>query len=297
MQVHHLNCGLMCPPGGRLFDGHSSGLTATLTCHCLLIETDAGLVLVDTGFGLRDMRTPHQRLSRFFLYLDNIQLDERLTARRQIEAMGYSAQDVRHIVMTHLDFDHAGGLEDFPSAKVHVTEAELRAAFRQGGPRERRRYALAQFDEVRNWETYRPGGDGWFGFRAVRELRGLPPEILMVSMPGHTEGQAAVAVKKGDGWLLHAADVYFDRHEMDHPERKCPPGKFLYQRMMAYDYDLHLHNQARLRELYHRRSGLAVFCTHDAVEFEALRQLQHQARSAPFVTSRANQAERAAHAI
>jgi hypothetical protein len=35
----------------------------------MLVETSAGLVLIDTGFGLNDVRHPHRRLSRFFLWL------------------------------------------------------------------------------------------------------------------------------------------------------------------------------------------------------------------------------------
>lgn len=67
MRVHHLNCGCMCPVGGALFDGYSGGLTACLVCHCLLIETDTnGLILVDTGFGQRDIQTP-ERLSGSFV--------------------------------------------------------------------------------------------------------------------------------------------------------------------------------------------------------------------------------------
>lgn len=265
----------MCPVGGGLFDGFSTGLTARLACHCLLIEADHGLILVDTGFGLRDMRRPLERMSPLWLYLDNIQLDERLTAVRQIEAMGFDPRDVRHIVMTHLDFDHAGGLEDFPWAAVHVTQAELDCARSPRGPINRRRYADRQFDEVRHWTPYRSGGETWHGFRAVRDLHGLPPEILMVALPGHTLGHVGVAIKDGAGWIIHAADAYFDRHEMDHPERSCPPGKRAYQRMMAMDIDLHRHNQGRLRELYRDgRGGVSVFCTHDAVEFEALQRLE-----------------------
>ena len=52
MQIHHLSCGTMCPFGGRLWDGHSPVLgPAEIVCHCLLVETEIGLVLVDTGFG------------------------------------------------------------------------------------------------------------------------------------------------------------------------------------------------------------------------------------------------------
>jgi glyoxylase-like metal-dependent hydrolase (beta-lactamase superfamily II) len=278
MRIHHLNCGLMAPLGGRLFDGFSTGPTARLTCHCLLIETDDGLILVDTGFGVKDMERPHRRLSPLFLYLDNIQLDYRLTARHQIEALGFSARDVRHILMTHLDFDHAGGIEDFPWAMVHVSAAELDTAMHPQGPIARRRYPRRQLDEVRNWATYRPGGARWFGFEAVQELRGVPPEILMVALPGHTPGQVGIAVADGDGWLLHAADCYFHRHEMDRDERECPPATRGYQRLMATDYDLHLHNQARLREVYRSEDRISVFCTHDAVEFEVLSELARDRR-------------------
>ena len=103
MRVHHLNCGLMAPLGGALFDGVSAGPTAKLACHCLLIETGQGLVLVDTGFGMKDVRHPHARISPFFIWLDNIQFDPELTAMSQIERLGFSTWDVRHIVMTHLD--------------------------------------------------------------------------------------------------------------------------------------------------------------------------------------------------
>jgi glyoxylase-like metal-dependent hydrolase (beta-lactamase superfamily II) len=42
MKVHHLNCGTMNMP------------TAPMVCHVLLVETDNGLVLVDSGFGSHD---------------------------------------------------------------------------------------------------------------------------------------------------------------------------------------------------------------------------------------------------
>ena len=62
MKIHHLNCGTCCPPGGRLFDGVSSGLLGRVVCAAQLIETSDGLVLVDTGYGVQDVRRPHPRL-------------------------------------------------------------------------------------------------------------------------------------------------------------------------------------------------------------------------------------------
>ena len=53
------------------------------------------------------------------------QCHEHDTAVRRIEQLGSSTDDVRQILMTHCDPDHAGGLADFPNAKVHMAEEEL----------------------------------------------------------------------------------------------------------------------------------------------------------------------------
>jgi glyoxylase-like metal-dependent hydrolase (beta-lactamase superfamily II) len=270
MHIHHLNCGCMCPIGGALFDGFSRGFLSHLVCHCLLIETNQGLVLVDTGFGLRDVYAPYSRLSPFFIHFNNIQFDRQYTAIHQVESLGFSASDVRHIVLTHLDFDHAGGLEDFPEATVHVMQAEKDAAQSRQGFFGSRRYRPGQWDEVKSWRHYTIEGESWFGFEAVRDLDGLPPEILLIPLVGHTRGHAGVAVQTPEGWLLHAGDAYFYRHEMDPQHRDCTPGLRLYQRMMEVDRQARLHNQDRLHTLSMRHAqDVQLFCSHDAVELEA----------------------------
>ena len=196
MRIHHLNCGTHCPLGGAFFDGASRGLFANVVTHCLLIETDHGLVLVDTGYGLQDVWYPHPAARALWPAVLNVDYRERETALMQVTALGFSARDVRHIVLTHLDFDHAGGIEDFPEARVHVMETERDAAERKRrGFVASQRYRPLQWDEVRDWRTYAAGGERWFGFEAVRALDGLPPEILMVPLPGHTAGHAGVAVR------------------------------------------------------------------------------------------------------
>jgi glyoxylase-like metal-dependent hydrolase (beta-lactamase superfamily II) len=274
MRIHHLNCGTDCPLGGALFDGRSKSPLGHLICHCLLIETEAGLVLVDTGYGLKDVDHPHRRpqprITKAMRAMLNIRLREEETAIRQIERLGYSPSDVRHIVLTHLDFDHAGGLEDFPQAAVHLMDAEFSAAT---GPRTgfvpRNRYRPSQFDEVRDWRRYSGQGEPWFGFPAVRGLEGLPPEILLVPLPGHTWGHAGVAVDTGAGWLLHAGDAYFYRKEVRQAKRQCTPGLRGYQTMMEVDREQRLANQARVRRLSVEKAGeVKVLCAHDVVEFE-----------------------------
>ena len=271
MIVHHLNCGTCCPVGGRLFDGTSDSAVGHLVCHCLLIETDAGLVLVDTGFGMRDVDHPGRRLSPFFRALNNPQLREDETAAAQIRALGFNLGDVRHIIVTHLDFDHAGGLEDFPHAAVHVTAREKEVAdARQGGAFVgTRRYRPQQWNEVEEWRLYPfGGGERWFGFDAVRDLDGLPPEILLVPLEGHTWGHAGVAIREDDGWLLHAGDAYFYRGEVGARQYFCTPALRGYQRMMEVDRKARLQNQARLRQVsIDHGDEVRIICAHDPVEF------------------------------
>lgn len=268
MRVHHLNCGCMCPVGGALFDGFSRGLTASLVCHCLLIETPhEGLVLVDTGFGSRDVADRGERLSPFFRALNNIRLEPRFTALEQVWALGFSPRDVRHIVLTHLDFDHAGGLDDFPDAQVHVLQREIEAVRGARGFIGRHRYRGRQWQAVRHWQFYQPAGDAWFGFQAVRGLVGLPPEILLVPLAGHSHGHAGVALRTESGWLLHAGDAYFYREEVGQYDRRCTPGLRAYQWMMEADRRERLANQHRLWRLSLQRKGeVEMFCSHDAQE-------------------------------
>ena len=272
MVIHHLNCVSTCPLGGRLMDGRTSSVVTRgeLCCHCLLIETEQGLVLVDTGFGLEDVRNPRSRLSRFFLALVSPDFREEMTAIRQIERLGYDPRDVRHIVLSHLDFDHAGGLSDFPQATVHMFHVESTYARAQRTWLDRQRFRPQQWLSAQLWQTY-PSDDGerWRGFEHVRELDGLPPSILLVPLRGHTFGHAGIAVEGPNGWLLDAADAYFHHDEMAVTPH-CTPGLRFYQWMLEKDRRARLANQARLRELRRDDKDVLVFCSHDMMEFEAL---------------------------
>jgi glyoxylase-like metal-dependent hydrolase (beta-lactamase superfamily II) len=269
MRVHHLNCGTMRPLGGKLLDGQPGYLRrGRLVCHCVLVETEDGLVLVDTGLGVDDVTNPSSSLPGVFLRAARPTLDIEETAARQVVQLGYKAEDVRHIVVTHLDMDHAGGLRDFPKAKVHVYAEELRNARAQANRANRTRFRPVQWPHA-DWETYDAAGEDWFGFDAVRNLKGLPEDILIVPLAGHTLGHAGVAVDTGGKWLLHCGDSYFFHGEMDPANPHCTPGLKQFQNIVQTERGPRLANQDRLRSLVREHGDqVEVFSAHDPVELE-----------------------------
>jgi glyoxylase-like metal-dependent hydrolase (beta-lactamase superfamily II) len=269
VRVHHLDCGALHPPFGGLVSG-SGPLFARghMVCHCLLVETDRGLVLIDSGIGLEDIARPVERLGRTMLSMLGVKLDPEITAARQIERLGFDRRDVRHIVLTHLDLDHAGGLSDFPEAKVHVARTEYDAAVHPTHLRDRQRYRPQQWAHGPDWARYDTRGERWNGFECVRDLEGLPPELLLVPLVGHSRGHSAVAVDTGKGWLLHAGDAYFFHGEARPDEPFCPAGLRFFQWFVQAEAEARLWNQQRLRELVRDHADVRVFCAHDETELQ-----------------------------
>lgn len=117
MRIHHLSCGSLCPHGARLIVGEGGLLApAKFVCHCLLIETDDSLVLVDTGFGTEDARNRGRLGVAFRALRARPALGE--TAVRQLEALGFSSSDGPRYKRVHWKHNpnwvrHDGGGEDW----------------------------------------------------------------------------------------------------------------------------------------------------------------------------------------
>jgi len=266
-KVHHLNCATMCPVGGFLLGQGGLG-RGRLVAHCVLVETERdGLVLVDTGFGTRDVerRTPLPRAFRRFV---GPRLDAAEPAIAQIRAHGLDPAAVRHIVVTHLDLDHAGGLSDFPGARVHVHAREHAAAMARTRRIERERYLPDHWSHGPRWEVYSEDGDTWRGLPAIARLRGLDADIGLLPMHGHTRGHSAVIARAGERWLVHAGDAYFHRGSM--AGTAVPIGLAAFERITQIDAAARRASVAALRQLREHYTDLDVFCAHDPAELDAL---------------------------
>ena len=152
--------------------------------NCLLIETRSGRVLVETGIGDR--------------------VDDKTRAMRgyegpwivpALEAAGFPPESVNAVAMSHLHFDHAGGLlradgeKAFPHAKIVAQQAEWEVALGDN-PRLVASYVQPELRLVESW-----GKQGW-----VDGEHEVMPEVTVVPTGGHSTGHQAVIVRgTGDG--------------------------------------------------------------------------------------------------
>ncbi len=194
MAIRILNCASMSPWWPRWHVGAT----------CLLVDTNHGPVLVDTGLGLHDHLDP-SRLVRFFKRGFGIVYAPDECAFRQVNRMGIRPEDIHHIVLTHAHFDHAGGLPDFPWTKVHIHKREYEAIQHPTRLIERFAFDALDFKHHPDWVCYEDPVEKWFEFDAIP----LPfsPRMYLVPLFGHTSGHCGVVVEDGSGWLFQAGDA------------------------------------------------------------------------------------------
>jgi len=251
VKIHHLNCGSFCPLGPVLDE-----LTH---CHCLLIETKTGLILLDTGLS----KNHDNVVLKGYEKAAGVDYDKFLSAKESIEKLGFKPSDVRDILITHLDFDHSGGLLDFPNATLHIYNKELESA-NKAGP-QIVRYQKALWKTHKNIVRYSDAGESWNGLKGIKTLSDIKEDIFLIPLIGHTLGHAGFAINhKNEEWLFHVGDAYYNHLEFT-SSLKALPYKAL-ARLNAMDNSNRVKNLKRIKQLQKVRN-LEICNSHDPQDF------------------------------
>jgi glyoxylase-like metal-dependent hydrolase (beta-lactamase superfamily II) len=177
-----------------------------LNLTCPLIMRGGAAVLVDTGIGNRLSSVER----KIFDHGEGLLTDG-------LKSLGMEPGDVTHVVLSHLHFDHCGGIvrrrdsgvleAAFPRARVMVQRGELEIA--RGSRNERLRAAYRHIEEclapLQN---------------ALEALEGdteLMPGLDIRVTGGHTVDHQIVQVRGDGGCFVHLADVVPTRSHMKGP--------------------------------------------------------------------------------
>jgi len=180
----------------------------------VLLQSDGGWLLLDTGFNTA-LITDAALRRRFHGYPalrpvipgPGEPLDEAL------DKAGVDIADIHAVAVSHLHWDHAGGLRHFAGrVPVHAQRAELEFATQPGPEPERRGMFRVDYDDPRiDWRL----ADG--------DTR-IAPGVTAIATPGHTPGHQSFVVDldgDGSGGFVFAFDA---ANTIDGCEREVPGG-------------------------------------------------------------------------
>lgn len=248
IKIHHLNCVQIESPMGSAIG------------HCLLLEGEKGLVLIDSGIGLSETKEPEKMLGKELIEITGFKFDERITAIKQIENLGFRADQVVDCICSHLDPDHIGGLADFPNMNVHVAKEEYEG-FKNGNER----YLPQQLGHSPKVRTYEKNDIEWFGLPARKTDLDFDMEIYLIPLFGHTLGHCGVTFKEKGKWTFYVGDAYYLRAEitdLNHPVDQLAT-------LRAVDNDLRKESLNSVRKIV-KKYGREIdyFGYHDPTEFQ-----------------------------
>ncbi len=165
-----------------------------------LVRNANRTIVIDTGFNHAEAGRRDRPIMRL--------------PREALAGVGVDAATVEDVVITHLHYDHAGTLGDFPRARFHIQETEAQFATGRWMLDDAERFAyspdhLAEFIyRVFEKRVVFHGGDGE-----------IAPGVTLHRMPGHTMGLQAVRVPTRRGAVLLASDA---SHYYEHWVRRVP---------------------------------------------------------------------------
>jgi len=238
-----------------------------LPLQCVLIDHRNGLVLFDTGIDpaiVSDKGYIKQAIGRFLLpRIFRFHLNEINRIDHVLASAGVAASDIRTAVISHLHFDHVGGIAQIPQADLLVSDREWAML---SEPHPEHEWILREHIEIPSakWRqiSFAPTDDPLFeGFEGIHDVAGDGSMVLLPT-PGHTPGSMSLLVRQ-EGWdpILLVGDLTYETALL---EQDIVPG--------TGDRETLLASFARVRRLKEKLPGLAIVASHDFAAENAVSQ-------------------------
>lgn len=160
----------------------------TIDYYVWLITNGTRSILVDTGYDLEEAN----RRDRAIIQAPSAMLAE----------FGYAPETIDTIILTHLHYDHAGSIKDFPNANLHLQESEMQYAT---GPCMCHDHLRMPFTGEHICDAVRSLYQGRLSFASGSTE--VAPGVECHLIGGHSRGLQCVRVKTNRGWVVLASDA------------------------------------------------------------------------------------------
>jgi glyoxylase-like metal-dependent hydrolase (beta-lactamase superfamily II) len=186
----------------------------------LVEHPSAGAFLIDTGFHASAVAQPRQNLGLLGAFMARgLKMGPTQTIAAQCRTLGADPATLGLVLMTHLHFDHASALADFPAATVLVSAPEWRSATGPGAAM--RGYVRAQLATGPNYRTIdfaEPGASRRGPFDLTFDLFGDGSVTLLLT-PGHSAGHMSIILRLSNREALIAGDAIYTMATLRDGER------------------------------------------------------------------------------
>lgn len=229
-----------------------------LPLQAFLIKHRDGFVLFDTGVDPAvqwDKRYIKQAIGRFLLpRIFRLHLRDTDRIDHVLSRMGVSPDEIKTAVISHLHFDHVGGIDQIPQADLLVSKEEWEIL---SEPHPEQEWILREHIQIPSakWRqiTFEPSDDPLFeGFAGLHDVAGDGSMILLPT-PGHTKGSISMLIRQ-EGWrpLLLVADLTYETALL---EKNQVPGTGDDKTLLA--------SFAKVRRLKERLPDMEIVASHD----------------------------------
>lgn len=247
-----INTGELRHAEAFLISGGSWLKTAYALIPCVLVRHPQEMLLYDTGVGNNAERDFKEAMPLGFLYL----YTPKGSAHSQLQKSGaVDPGSVRTIIMSHLHWDHASGIEDFPNANIWTTNADYNYAIKKAGVG----FARSMFknDKIK-WRFISFENKPYENFDQSMDVFG-DGSIVLVGLPGHTPGLTGMFInmKSGKRFLfIGDASLYSD-------DLKVPAKSWMEKYFVDDDKKQTDATIARIYRLMKQYPDLVVISAHD----------------------------------
>ncbi|MGZ3771366.1 MAG: MBL fold metallo-hydrolase [Bdellovibrio sp.] len=175
-----------------------------MEARALLLKSSGCNVLIDTGNGKDFVAKYGEKIGGKFAEIYSIS-EKGPSLLKSLAAQGLKPEDIHHVILTHLHFDHAGGgtteingkvVPTFPNAQYWIQKGNLETA-QHPNLRERASYFAANFQPLIDKGV----------LKVIEGTQEILPGISTYVSNGHTQGQQMVKVTDGKTTVLYCADV------------------------------------------------------------------------------------------